>query len=239
MSTSVSSKSKEQGKRQANPTIVVFDDSPALLKSIAHYSKEFNLTNIQLCSETEEVEDELSKEEVVEFLVTDYELTGTGFNGVSFLKYLQANESSQKRYIPIIYSDKIKSLRNNTEHLEWCKKNSIHLIEKSIDHKNLFESILNLYIANQPLPDKTKYSDMKNHELLLSLADDLIKDLEDNKDASHFFGGNSKPLSSSELIHEIKKLTPLGKEYLGTWFDSVKTSLRYLERKHLKAKQNE
>jgi hypothetical protein len=77
---------------------------------------------------------------------------------------------------------------------------------------------------------------MKNKELLISLAKDLLKELKANKDSSFSFGGNDKPMKNSQVIKEIESLSPIGKEIIKNWFAGVKRNLDYLHRARLKSK---
>lgn len=74
---------------------------------------------------------------------------------------------------------------------------------------------------------------MTNKELLIDLASDLLKELEANKDDHFSLGSDQRQMKNSEVIKEIKSLTPLGKEILANWFSGIKSNLEFLHRNRL------
>ena len=81
---------------------------------------------------------------------------------------------------------------------------------------------------------KPDYSKMEVSELLLRLAEDLIKELKEKPDRLFSFGGDIDPVKNSELVKEVETLTPRGKEVLGYWFGGVRSHLNFLHKEKLK-----
>jgi hypothetical protein len=75
---------------------------------------------------------------------------------------------------------------------------------------------------------------MENDEFLKDLAKDLITELERKSDSYFSFGGNQEPMKNSDVLKEIRLLTPLGKEIIRNWLLGVKRNLDYLHRARLK-----
>lgn len=214
------------------PSVVFLDDRDTVCSSIYFHAKHRGYKDIHFALSTEAAF-EMLKNKRVQFFVTDFELEGSDFNGVSFLKYLKSEDVFH--FQAIIYSEKKDHIAD--DHKRWCGENKIPVIKKTPQHLNLFELIESYDLVTKRLPSNPKYSSLTNAELILSLAEELIVGLEKKPDALHFFGGNTSPLSTQDLLKEIKRLSPLGKEYLGTWFASVKSSLRFLEKERFKNRQ--
>ncbi len=167
---------------------------------------------------------------------SDY-LFGRNKNGIQILKDLDTIIGKDHLTKKIIYTQEDESTFSDYES-KLCSELEIEVIRKTMDHEFLFNSIKNFYYKSNRLPNKPKYAFMNDKEFINHLSSYLVNDLSsmENQEELMSFTSDSAPITISDLILNIKNLTPLGKEYLGTWFSSLQHSLRIYERQLNKLK---
>jgi len=237
------SRIKRNDDRSIHPpelSIMVIDDELKVTRSIEtevniQGLKNFNFAFVNTPTDAVNL---IEKGKNYDVISADYAMSEESFqNGIGLLKYL-VKESQIKPKGCIIYTGKPQAIKEPEE--LWCKANSIQIITKSSSegHKRLFEAI-KLFTNTSPyLPQNPKYSHMRDNELLIELAKELLIELRKNQSSLFSFGSDTQPMKNSDVIKEIESLSPLGKEIIGNWFAGVKRNLDYLHRARLKTKLN-
>lgn len=83
-----------------------------------------------------------------------------------------------------------------------------------------------------------EFGKMTAAELLLHMASDLITELEKTPDEEFSFEKDTTPMKNTDMVKEIKNLTPLGKEIIANWFMGVQRNLEYLHADKILATSN-
>ncbi len=211
--------------------ILIIEDNQMITKSIDYSMKQYGFENISFAHDGFEAQDKIhEKKQTFDIVSTDFNLGGEK-NGVALLKFLFPPENKNNPKL-IIYT--IEDLDEVPGALDNCAKYGYELLRKTEGHENLIEAFVRYFKRSIGLPSNPKYAHMDEKTLLIYLSYDLIEDLSKmtNQSDELFFSADSAPIKISALIKHIKKMTPVGKEYIGMWFSSQRKSLLYYERKN-------
>jgi CheY-like chemotaxis protein len=204
--------------------ILIVDDKVAVIDSIKFALEQEGYTNIFTASDPQKAV-EIIEQNQFDFISVDYSLTNNEINGIGLLKFVDDKLYKTKR---LIYTSAVEI---PSPDLEICKELGIEILAKSLSHAQLLEKIAFIKADQSLLPYNPKFANMTRDEFILFFAKELIDELESDKDALFWLGGDSIPIKKSELLTEIKNLTHIGLECVGNYLEAQCKIRLYLENK--------
>jgi CheY-like chemotaxis protein len=230
-------------KSISDVSVLIIDDEEKVIKSIRTEADLRGYTRFRYATKVNQAI-RLAEEINFDIISTDYTMPGQQIDneladGIGLLKYMLTDPDRTSNPKGCIVYTAVESGSINIENYTWCKQVGIAIINKSISgkHETFFKAIESLIDKSSLLPENPKYAFMKENDLLIDLASDLLEELEANKNDSFSFGSDHLPMKNSDVINEIKSLSPLGKEVLGNWFGGIKMNLDFLHNEHIKSKK--